>query len=345
MKIFNNLLKDIEKTLTTEEMTAGGTGSAFSYGGTPADSGATGGHVGNVDSYASGDARPIVPADAVLGSRRYKNRKRGQRFHKLLNYKKPVSMPMSKRPSIERLVLNSLQYESINEDTILDCSIIIKNPQFNSLIEQILIKDGQTYDITTENNQYIVTFKNKQAIIDTVLKDITQFIGEDNMDKGQVSALIYEIDSSSIEKKFPKEMKKGQKVEHEHTTSDNKARKIATDHLKEFPNIPDGQSYYHELDKMEGILKKREKKHKKVVKEEIESAVGITRVKPITSIYTEKGRVLVPKQVRNDKGEMIDVTGIVIKEYPEANLSRVEFNINGHKLVTNVETDLLAELE
>ena len=40
-----------------EATTAGGTGGAFGYGATPANAGATGGSVGNVDSYATGDAR------------------------------------------------------------------------------------------------------------------------------------------------------------------------------------------------------------------------------------------------------------------------------------------------
>jgi hypothetical protein len=50
------LLENQEKWCM-EATTAGGTGGAFGYGASPANAGAFGGSVGNVDSYAAGDAR------------------------------------------------------------------------------------------------------------------------------------------------------------------------------------------------------------------------------------------------------------------------------------------------
>jgi hypothetical protein len=49
----------------------------------------------------------------------------------------------------------------------------------------------------------------------------------------------------------PEQIRKGEKVELEHTPSKARAREIARDHLEEFPN------YYTELDKMEEKLKEQ----------------------------------------------------------------------------------------
>lgn len=51
----------------------------------------------------------------------------------------------------------------------------------------------------------------------------------------------------------PVQLRMGTKVEMEHTTSKRKAKKIAMDHLREFP----GGKYYTELAKMEKKLKKQ----------------------------------------------------------------------------------------
>jgi len=48
------------------------------------------------------------------------------------------------------------------------------------------------------------------------------------------------------------QLKIGTKIEMEHTTNKKVARKIATDHLREFC----GKPYYTELIKLEGKLKK-----------------------------------------------------------------------------------------
>lgn len=48
------------------------------------------------------------------------------------------------------------------------------------------------------------------------------------------------------------QLRMGIKVEMEHTKSKKRARKIAMDHLKEFPNF----KYYSELKKMEEKAKK-----------------------------------------------------------------------------------------
>jgi hypothetical protein len=69
------------------------------------------------------------------------------------------------------------------------------------------------------------------------------------------------IKGGKADKKKPsdfdsKELKKGQKVEREHTSDKDVAKEIAMDHLEEFPK------YYEALDKMEKELK--EDKHKQL---------------------------------------------------------------------------------
>lgn len=51
------------------------------------------------------------------------------------------------------------------------------------------------------------------------------------------------------------QLRMGTRVEFEHTKSRKRARKIAMDHLKEFPGFP----YYTELKKMENKAKKYKK--------------------------------------------------------------------------------------
>jgi hypothetical protein len=56
-----------------------------------------------------------------------------------------------------------------------------------------------------------------------------------------------------------RQLKIGTSIEMEHTTSRRLARKIASDHLREFPGAP----YYTELIKMEKKLKKMVRGKKK----------------------------------------------------------------------------------
>lgn len=60
-------------------------------------------------------------------------------------------------------------------------------------------------------------------------------------------------------KTYKQQLKIGTKIEMEHTKKKKVARKIATDHLKEFP----GKKYYTELQKMEKKLKTKTKKRAK----------------------------------------------------------------------------------
>lgn len=59
-----------------------------------------------------------------------------------------------------------------------------------------------------------------------------------------------------------KTLKKGAKVETEHTTSDKESKKIAMQHMAEFPKKgKEGKvdsDYYEELDQLEGDLKKKQ---------------------------------------------------------------------------------------
>jgi hypothetical protein len=57
-----------------------------------------------------------------------------------------------------------------------------------------------------------------------------------------------------VDKLYKAQLKIGQKIEMEHTDKKSVARKIAKDHLREFP------TYYTALIKMEAKLKKHQKK-------------------------------------------------------------------------------------
>lgn len=59
------------------------------------------------------------------------------------------------------------------------------------------------------------------------------------------------------------ELKKGIKVEKEHTGDSKIAEDIAKDHLAEFPIKEKGKGYYSELEKMEDKLKTLVKKESK----------------------------------------------------------------------------------
>jgi len=170
----NKFLKDLDDKLVKEEMTAGGTGGAFTaYSGT-VDAGSTGGSVGNSDSYAPGDAR--IPG--LLGSKKKKGK--SKKINRLRNFVKAKTSVLS-RPRITNLFLSSLQTEELNQ--------------------------------------------------------------------------------KEIEKKFPKEMRVGAKIEKEHPGVPPK--RTASQHLKEFPNTKDGASYYSKLVPMERKLKKLNKKYGK----------------------------------------------------------------------------------
>jgi hypothetical protein len=68
-------------------------------------------------------------------------------------------------------------------------------------------------------------------------------------------------------------LKKGSKVEREHTNSQKAATKIAMQHTAEFPSVDKDKKidsdYYNELDTMEGKLKKKTKKSFKDIVDEV----------------------------------------------------------------------------
>lgn len=70
-----------------------------------------------------------------------------------------------------------------------------------------------------------------------------------------------------------KNLKRGQKVEFEHTDNPERAKMIAKQHIAEFPKITkDGKitsDYYEELEKMENKLKSKQKKTLKSVLDDV----------------------------------------------------------------------------
>jgi hypothetical protein len=261
MKKFENIIKTIQ-----EDMVAGGTESAFTGGAAPISIGGYGGAVGNKDTYAPGDAR--VPTSIFGNRKKRRNKKQGNNFIGTIDHKiSTTGNPMVfKRSKIEKMFLNSVKQPIKDPNKLLVCGVVIKNPQFVNLIKSIIEKNEIKYDIQHVGNEQVIIFESKNRGIEKILSEITSFIGDNIMESCHgIWSFITEMTKEEALKRFPKEMKKGTKVEKEHakTVGADKFPYIATDHLSEFPDIPDGENYYHELEKTEDILKKREQKYVK----------------------------------------------------------------------------------
>ena len=88
---------------------------------------------------------------------------------------------------------------------------------------------------------------------------------------------------------FDKEqLKIGEKIEYEHTCDKTKARRIAMDHLAEFPD------YYKELKKMEDKLDKKKKKSTKSTKQ------NMPQKQPKTYKKNEQIKSVKPKEITKD---------------------------------------------
>ena len=85
-----------------ESMVAGGVASVTSYGGSPADSGATGGSFGNSDSFATGDARNVYGQYDKKRKKRKSKKKKKKSVEEDSTYVHTYNtQPIQKRPKLE----------------------------------------------------------------------------------------------------------------------------------------------------------------------------------------------------------------------------------------------------
>lgn len=128
-------------------------------------------------------------------------------------------------------------------------------------------------------------------------------------------------------------IKAGRKVEHEHTTSDKGAEKIAKQHMAEFPKLKSkkiSSDYYKELDKLEKNLDKRKtKSFKDIVKQVVEESIlnkkakyfGGKAIHLVENNPKFKARIL---ELSNNKVSLLKIREILNKEFAT--------ELQGHKL-------------
>jgi len=169
--------RDLVKKILHEDNVAGGTGGVFSGAAGTVDAGSTGGHVGNVDSYAPGDARNVI------GSYNKKGKKK----------KKKDSIPLYRRNKIESIFLGNIK-EGIDTDTTpLTCVMVIKNNQFVDITRTYLEKVQVSFTESTENNCFVFSFKGTDDSITNITDKIPKIIGERAFDSGEFMVLIGEM--------------------------------------------------------------------------------------------------------------------------------------------------------
>jgi len=240
---------------------SGGAGGIFGAGGT------FGGSVGNVDSYASGDAR-IPKVLGAGGNDPYEYVKKNKKNKK----NKKTKMPLYRRAFIETLTM-----ESSDEDYILNCIVYTENVNYQQVIKDLLEKLNIKYDL----DDNCVILEGTDSCFQNILEKLQNVISTEPFDNNEILVLMGEMDISSnkipggksegktikdfyhkydskkyydinnFEIEFKKKIEQGVKVEMEHTTSPAIAKEIALDHLWEL-----GLNYYDELQKMENKLKK-----------------------------------------------------------------------------------------
>lgn len=241
---------------TIHEMNvAGGAGGMFGAGGT------FGGSVGNVDSYAPGDAR-VPKVLGAGGNDPYEYVKKG---------KKNKKGKKSKMPIYRRTFAEMLTTESHDEDYVLNCLLYTENVDYQQVIKDLLEKLNILYNL--DDNSIIL--EGTDLYLQNLLEKIQQLITLEPFDNGEILALIGEMDVSSnkipggkasgktiedfyhkydsksyydiedFKTDFKKKLMQGVKIEMEHTTDSNIAEEIATDHLWE------DLEYYSKLAKIE----------------------------------------------------------------------------------------------
>lgn len=201
----------------------------------PADIGNQGGNVGNVDFYASGDAR--IPV--ILGAEEETDKKKKKKGKK-------------KKDGIFR---RAFIEESIDENYIIDGFIICENKAAVDLAHRILKGSGLNFYIEAGK----IYLNGSDELIRECIDKIYNTIGPKNF-PNQYYCLLGEFTYQNVLKK-PKQrpedynqgqLRKGTEEELEHTENPNIARQIAMHHLDEDP------LYYDKLEKLHGKPQQRQ---------------------------------------------------------------------------------------
>lgn len=241
---------------TIREMNiAGGAGNVFGYGGAGSNIGTSAGGLYNADTYAPGDSR-IPKVIGAGGNDPYENVDKGKKGKKGKANRKKLQ---SKVHVYRRTFSEMMALESTEETYNLNCMFFTEDVMYQQIIIDLLEKQGVTYNQEGELN--CVTIEGTDTHIQSIIEKIQSVITEEPFKTLKIFALIGEMDvnmcaSFKHPKKKPEEydqvqLRRGIKIEHEHTNDEKVAALIAMNHLDEFPN------YYSALDKMEHKLKKR----------------------------------------------------------------------------------------
>lgn len=196
------------------------------------------------DTYAPGDARNIWGSSKKSKGKRKK-------------------IPMFKRHYVELMNAESVE----QKDLVVECVLRTKTTDQLNVVKKILEQNNHSY-ITADPT--ILTFENKESIINSLIEKISTLIDSENFvtiiaetynpDKiGQNQIRGGKSDEMTIRdiankhgvsvEEIEKQLTIGISVENEHTNNKKLAQEIALDHLDEFPN------YYTELKKFETNLK------------------------------------------------------------------------------------------
>lgn len=131
-----------------------------------------------------------------------------------------------------------------------------------------------------------------------------QFVVIDDIEPDQIEGGYSEGITS--EHYDPEQLEKGTKVEMEHTNDPTKAKEIAKDHLKEFPQ------YYDHLDRMEkGVEKSEKAKEKSEKKMKAIDKLNISDAQKIRLKKQAHNRYLESEMDRANRGEVIDLTSLM----------------------------------
>ena len=163
--------------MVREMNVAGGVGGMFGAGGNQ------GGNVGNVDSYAPGDAR-IPKVIGAGGNDPYEFVKKGKKGKK----GKKDKIPIYRRTFAEMLTTEA----SEEQDYALNCVIYTENVEYTKVIRDIM----ERYEINHTIDDNCVIVEGTDNRIQTILQCITNIISEEVFDSGEVISLIGEMDLS-----------------------------------------------------------------------------------------------------------------------------------------------------
>lgn len=206
--------------------------------GTASGIGQHGGSVGNDDFYARGNSMNLFG-----WGDKGKKKKKGKKF------------PLYRRAFVELMGVHEGVDSEGSDSTLLGCTVISEDVQYLDILKQMLENRGIHYIMDLEN---MLIFQEDDETIQTVVGQLMDVITEEPFERGNIVALIGEMDVQFKKPKKPRseydqeQMRMGIEVEKEHTDSEEVAANIAMNHLDEFP------TYYTGLKEMEARLKSAE---------------------------------------------------------------------------------------